>query len=359
MGRARAPLVWGLVAALCAPCAALAETRVELRTAGSVDAAAALEPVLRELLGRLGVSLEATAVDRIDLPVIMTPVPTAPPAVARVWIDLGAPDAAVVHVVDGSWTRLLIRRVPVVDVLDEIEREEIGHILEAAVEALLAGEVVGEPWQAGPAAAPPVSPPPAAKAPAPRAPRPTPPATPRPWRLDLGARYEAQGFATGDLLHGPGVHATLRLGRERLHVTATLSTSIVLPLTLRTPELSIDLVGADVRLVAGLGIDLGRSLRLLVGLGPGLDLVHDTPHTRDARSVSAESPRWTALAMGRTTAALALSLTRRLGVWVAAGVDLDATDLRFTVRSATGARAALDPPRARPTVLLGLDLLDP
>lgn len=340
----------GLAAvAIPSPARADERGRVELKTAGTEEVARSLEPVVRELLARLGVTLEIARIESVDVGSVMTPAAGAP-AVARIWIDLRG-ETVVVHVVDGSWTRLLTRRVPVTGAFDEVEREEIAHILEAAVEALLAGEEIGELWHPEPAPAPePPSPPLQVAAPTRARPRPA-----------LDARYEVRLFDRDELLHGPALASRIEWPCcGPLLLSSGASLGAILPASLVTPEVSIDLAGLAFRLAWAAGVGLSRGTSLALELGGGVDLLHDTPRAPTAGAVTADPAQWTVLAMARAAIRFAVRLAGPVEAAVLAGLDVDLTDLRFVVRSDGGTRAVLDPPRAQPFAALGVGVaIDP
>src|SRR5436189_68309 len=64
-------------------------------------------------------------------------------AFARVWIDARDPARTTLYLADGAWERVLVRTVATPQALDEVAREEIGHIVQDAVAALRAGLHIG------------------------------------------------------------------------------------------------------------------------------------------------------------------------------------------------------------------------
>lgn len=121
----------------------------------------ALESVLRELLGRLPVRVTYGRAASVDPRDVVTPHAGARPLVARVWVDAaaggdggtgtapeppGAPrrvPRATIYIVDGAWERVLVRHVERGGAADEVAREKLAHIVEASVDALLAGATIG------------------------------------------------------------------------------------------------------------------------------------------------------------------------------------------------------------------------
>ncbi|WP_205633784.1 hypothetical protein [Labilithrix luteola] len=112
---------------------------VELTIAGRTDPK--LEASLAELLRHAGFSPRFAHVARPS-PKSVT---TSPYLVAVVSLDLTRVDSIELVIVDARHATVLTRGVPTADCLDEIAREEIGHIVLFAVEAIRRGETVGTP----------------------------------------------------------------------------------------------------------------------------------------------------------------------------------------------------------------------
>src|SRR5258706_2465951 len=103
----------------------------------------ALETVLSELVARLQVSVCFSTIASVDARQIMSERSEDPPSVARVWIDMREAGRVTLYLTGDRADRLLVRHVPLVTRIDEVAREEIAHIVEATVDALLVGGRIG------------------------------------------------------------------------------------------------------------------------------------------------------------------------------------------------------------------------
>jgi hypothetical protein len=123
-----------------------AEAEVWIR--GETSATARVRETVDELLGRNGVAVVWRS-EGAFRPEALFEVPapraeadgaaaTVRPA-ARIWIDVGAEVEARLYLGDGAARRFVIRRLALPRGLDEVGREEIGHIVEAAVVTLVSG----------------------------------------------------------------------------------------------------------------------------------------------------------------------------------------------------------------------------
>lgn len=130
------------MAAAQAPCDGRPARTVDLTVARHADATA-LEAVVTDLLGELGVPVCVGPRRRVARRAIVNPRPAAATRLARVWIHrVGG--IAEVWIVDGPWERVLTRRVELRRRrFDAVAREEIGQIVYSAAEALLAGLRIG------------------------------------------------------------------------------------------------------------------------------------------------------------------------------------------------------------------------
>ena len=193
--------------------------RVHVRIALSVHQQAAerdaLLRVLPELMQRLAVELVVDPAT--DAQLLRN---DGSPYLATCLVDLRAADEAVLYVHDPARDRILERRVARTKGGEELVREELGHMLLAAVEALLAGATVGAPSaevHVPEAQAPPPMPPPEAPPPQTReTTEPEPPADdPAPvshgWAVRTALLYEvaALGDAPG-VSHGPELALAIR-----------------------------------------------------------------------------------------------------------------------------------------------------
>jgi hypothetical protein len=175
---------------------------------GPVEDAQALSESLRELLHRLGLELELTAVDQFAPTEPWPAVPSE--VVVRVWIDARQPDAALITLSDRRSGRTgLTRLVP--------RRGSRGLLLEetALVVHAETESVLSEPVQA--AAVPSAVPSAVARRPEPSAApaHETAPSGPMPWKVDAMTFAEGQAFvADSGLVFGAGAGARVHVGRS-------------------------------------------------------------------------------------------------------------------------------------------------
>jgi hypothetical protein len=120
-----------------------AEAEVWLR--GEPSSVERVRETVGELLRRNGVAVSWRAdgafrpEQLFEAPAATSGEASAGRPVARVWIDIGAKVEAKMFLGDGSSRRFVIRRLTLPRGLDEVAREEIGHIVEAAVLTLVSG----------------------------------------------------------------------------------------------------------------------------------------------------------------------------------------------------------------------------
>jgi hypothetical protein len=261
------------------------------------------------------------------------------PWFARVWIELSEKGAARLYLEHGASDRLLMRDVPGSPDNPELVREELGHILQAAVEGLKAGEEIGEPRERALQQVPTQQPRPVA----PLAPPPAAPAKPRPRaRLRYGASYELRWLGDGARLEdGPGasVALTTRTGAElsgyyrrpvRVEGEAVSARFEVISLRALATWQALD----DFRLAAGLGGDFVR-VTPLAGAGQSFDVA---------------APRWRRIAVGRVQATYGYRASSWLELQLSAGADVDASGTRYVVEQSAGDVTVLHPSPLRPFV---------
>jgi len=325
------------------------ERGVRLVVAGEAREAEALELLVRDLLARHGATVDARSADAVDPVVVIERPAHFEPALARVWIDLRPDDHAMVFLVDGAWERVLVRRVPRDPAHGEVCREDIGHILETAIEAMLAGAKIGvERAVLAPPPRPVVRPRPRRRA---RVVSPPPP----PRRSDVfrvGLASETMLFSSEvPVTEAVGVTASLEAplgaGARAPRAGGWLTIAYRFPLRTTALPLGVRLQGLELRLLGRAAWPLGRALRVEVALGPGLDLVDVTPiANRPDASLTAPSTEASFSIRG----AVGARLWNVLGILVAADADLGRHDYTFVEG---GQRfVALSPFAVRPALLL-------
>ncbi|RYZ08415.1 MAG: hypothetical protein EOO73_08170 [Myxococcales bacterium] len=327
------------------PASALADERSStllLSVAASAEESARLEAVTRELLEPLHVLLEVKRVSRVDLAELRRA--SAQAYFARVWIALAESGSARLYLEHGESDRVLVRDVPGDPNNPELVREELGHILQAAVEGLKAGEEVGEPRQEALKQVAPEAPSVAAPREAPQAP----PAGPkRRVRWRVGLRYEARWLGGGARFEdGPGVVFGLAapLGFE-------VGGYYRRPFRLEQEPVGARFETLSLRALATL--EVCCAIRLAAGVGA--DLVRVEPIAAAQQSVELADARWRRLAFGRLQATYGHEW-RRLELQVSAGADLDLSGTSYVFQRAAGDVTVLEPLFLRPFLSLGASL---
>jgi hypothetical protein len=316
-----------------------------LVTAGDPDEARRLEAVVRDLLQRLDVPLETASVGVIDPKTIINRAAGFEPAFARAWVDLSAEDHAVLYIADQTWERVLIRRVRRRTGHEEVSREEIGQIIEVALEALLAGGKIGverstlQPPEPRPVVvhAKPV-PPPERKTP-----------------LSLGVGiYEQAGFLVSNEVLGTtalGVSGSVEsTAREHLGVWLTLDYRF--PVQTRAEALGVRLHGLEARVVVRVAAWSSRSWSIDLGFGPGLDVMYVTTIANRPGNVKLAPPTTDPSFLMR--AAFGVRFRSTLGLYVT--TDFDVTGRSYVFDLDGRSEVALDATRIRVALLLEVTL---
>jgi hypothetical protein len=315
-----------------------------LTVAAPAEESARLVTVARELLQPLDVQVELRRVPHIDVAELRRP--SAQSYFARVWIALSPTGSARLYLEHGASDRLLVRDVPGNASNPELLREELGHILQAAVEGLKAGEEVGEPRQEVLQQVAPEQPRFSVGAREPPAPPPIAPE--RRSRLRAGLRYEARWLGDGARFEdGPGVAVAWAapLGAE-------------LGVYYRRPlRVEVEPVGARLETFSAralVSLEVSRGLRL--GAGLGADFVRVTPIDGREQSSELTEPGSRQLALGRLQATYGHRVARWLELELSAGADLDPSGTRYVFERDAGDLTVLAPSPLRPFLSLGASL---
>jgi hypothetical protein len=221
--------------------------------------------VLSELLDRLQVTTRFSTVPDLETEEMWTH-PGAPSAIARAWIDLRERGQVTLYLTGDKQDRVLVRQVPLVLDLDEVAREEIAHIVEAAVDELLLGGQIGVEKKHDADLPPKVVLPP---------PLPEPPL-----RLDIGFGYVAQGWDEKRApLHGPAGFVSLVKKSGPWRPGAWLSAELRFEKTvqMQPDPVSMTLNQSTVRLLFTVDRSLSNRWMVRGGIGGGLDWIHVVP----------------------------------------------------------------------------------
>jgi|GEM_PF-2959650 len=327
-----------------------------LTVAASAVEAEQTAAVARELLQRLAMQVELRRVERVDVRELRQPLTRGPAYFARVWIAFGKTGKARLYLEHAARDRVLVRDVANDAHNPELVREELGHILQTAIEGLKAGEEVGAPRgealqqvDAEEAATAPTAPP---AAPATVE---TPPRGPKPRRphLRFGPRYELVWLGdSGHFEDGPG--AVLGVpwpGAPRLGVE--------LGGFFRRPiKVDATLVGARLQ---GLAFDAlvsfdawqGARARLRLAAGVEANFVRVSPFATAEQDLELAKSRWLEMALGRVALTYAHDVDNFMAVELTLGAELDPNGTRYVVQRQAGAVDVLAPWPVRPLLSLG------
>jgi hypothetical protein len=328
-----------------------ARERVAIGVAADSSNFERVSQVLKELLGRLGVTPEIRAVTKVDPVEVVTP-PAAPdPALARVFIDANQKDAAIVYIVDTRWERILVRRVPLPAGLDEVVREEIGHIDESSVEALRAGGQIGVLREEASKTLGVL--PEAEKTPAPKqraspvasvARAPAPKQRERGLTLELGVGWEASLWTSDQLRHGP--LARVGLGSEL--VGGALHAQYRLPLSKDAEPIGLRQESGALRALAFLRPRLAADLRVHVELGAGLDVERVEPRITEDGATSVSDAKTRAAFVGRVGAGLEVLAFGESWLSGIFALEIDPSPDDYAIRRGARTETVAEPLYVRP-----------
>jgi hypothetical protein len=326
---------------------------VLLTVAAHQEQASELEAVAQELLERLGLQIELRRVQRVQLTELRKPATHGSPYVARVWIAL-ARGRARLYLEHTARDRLLVREIKSEAHNPELLREELGHILQTALEGLIAGEEIGAPRGEALAEVEPETEPPTRSSGErpPRPPEPVGEANPPARRFRFGPRYEAVFLGDrGKLVDGPGAALGLAL-------PAAPRFGLELAGTYRRPiRVERDQIGARLHSFGAalyLTFEPWQSARstLRLALGGGADVVKVSPFSTTT-TVELTPSAWRRLAIARAACAYTRQVSSFLHLELLAGFELDASGTRYVLSTPSGERDVLGPWAVRPFLSLG------
>lgn len=308
-----------------------------------------LVAVLTELLDRLQVTTHFATVPDLETEEMWIPHPGSPAAVARAWIDMREPKLVTLYLTGDQQDRVLVRQVPLVTKLDEVAREEIAHIVEAAVDELLLGGQIGVEKKHAPEL------PPSAKLP--------PPLPEPPLRLDIGFGYAVQAWETSrPPLHGPALFASLSKKAGPWRPGVWVTGELRFPDEKKSQFVNLTLNQGAIRLLFTADRTVSARWIARAGVGGGVDRIHIEPTavTESGYVVATESARtlWAPVLRGLAVARYAF--TSKSELFFGASVDIDLQDTRYLIRRESSApvtssnSSVLDPWRFRPMALIGI-----
>jgi hypothetical protein len=302
----------------------------------------ALVAVLTELLDRLQVTTHFSTVSDLETEEMWNH-PGATPAVARAWIDLRERGQVTLYLTGDQQDRVLVRQVPLVQsVLDEVAREEIAHIVEAAVDELLLGGQIGVEKKPANEQAPIVSLPP---------PLPEPPL-----KLDLGFGYAAQVWDARPPLHGPAAYLSLTKKGGPWQPGGWLSVELRFAQDIGGEPISMTLRTGAVRLLFVTDYSLSNRWKLRGGIGGGFDWI-DTAPSAEGGVALVNSTK--IVPMLRALGFVRYAMASKSEMFFGLGADLDVQDTHFDKQTVaadgtTTTQTVFDPWMVRPTALFGI-----
>jgi hypothetical protein len=319
---------------------------VEIKMVAPNENWPALQAVLSELLSRQQVTVRFASIASVDAHQILNEHSNDPPAVARVWIDLRDPNRVTLYLTGAREDRVLVRHVPLVTRLDEVAREEIAHIVEATVEALLVGgriDIVADETYRKTVKAEPTVPPPSERAPTGVA-------------LDLAIAYEAQGWsASTPLLHSAALFLGVEARSGSLRPGAWISGEYRFPTTIEGPLVSARLDQGAFRAVATLDWAAAKRWLLGLGIGGGIDLVRVSPSANAGANVDPAPAYFATLPMLRAMGVGRYAFTPRTELFAGIAVDYDLLGTRYLLHQDSRADTPVFQPwRVRPMALIGV-----
>lgn len=327
---------------------------VHVRIAAADEERVQLERVLLELMQRLSVELEVTDAG--------VRAPAGAAYVARAFIDLRDSSEAALYVHDPARDRVLERRVTRTQGGQELLREELGHMVLAAVEALLAGADVGAPSAEVPEAAAHVVPAPS-PTPAPiNVPPPsvqdgepdTEKSTPA-WSVRGAILYEIQGLGHGPgVAHGPVIAADIGLPWS-WPLGLMLSAQYRFPFEIEPDPVGMRTQTFALRALPVAQLPLSAVSALRFGLGAGADVTRIEPE-RSGDRFETSARRTLVLAVGRALAGVDLRLSPVLSLRAAVAADIDLDRARYVLESDGRESTITEPWRVRPALWLGAAL---
>jgi hypothetical protein len=276
------------------------------------------------------------------------------PEVGRIWIDMRAADGEVrLFIADARAERILVRSIGIEgrDSIDEIARETVGNIVDATVEALLAGIPIGRPRaeiEAELGLSPPEPPPVEEEEPIEM------PAVAPAIAVAVEAGYRAALWVADEApLHGPGVGIEIASG-QKLRFGVRFDAWLVLPTAYETDLAGVSIAGGDFRLQGLAALSPADVLSVGLSLGVAAGVLSATPRTGGLNSLVVSD----SFAFGtyRVTGGFELRVVPVESMWIrlAVTIDVDLVDTRFVVRAAETTSAALDPSRFWPALELAV-----
>lgn len=348
-----------LLALACVTKPALAQggrdSTIQLTVAAAPSDAEALGAVARELLERLAMQVELRRVERIDLRELRQPLRDQP-YFARVWVAFSKSGKARLYLEHAARDRVLVRDVTDDAHNPELLREELGHILQTAVEGLKAGEEIGAPRDealkqvdAEEAATTPKAKPAAVAL----APPKTADSPKKPRNLRFGPRYEGVWLGDGPSFEdGPGAVLGALLPGSRVW-GLELGAYFRRPLKVESTPVGARLQSLALNALLTFEAWRGERARLRLGAGIEADLVRVSPYASEGQDVTLAPTAWSKLALGRLAITYAHDVSSFMDLELTLGAVLDPNGSRYVLQRSAGAHDVFSPWPVRPLLSLG------
>jgi hypothetical protein len=321
------------------------QQRVLLIIAAERDEAEQLAQVAGELLGRLSVTVQVSRAASVDVTDIARLSPSDRDYLARIYVDLRAPDQAILWFVDSRRDRVLLRKLARAPDTEELTREELGHIIETSTEGVLSGAEIGRPRAE-------VIPMPQTKR---RGAVPSRASTSEPASWQIALLYEVQGFATAaHIVHGPEASFFLPLPTHTPALGMWVTGQYRLPVTVEQTSVGADLEGGAFRALLTLDAPLHSRVKLRGAAGAGADIVHVAPHSAQAAGVSLAEDSTLSFFVIRAAFGIELRLSAWICLWSRFAADVDFTGTRYVFERNSGDVVVLEPWPIRPAIAVGI-----
>ena len=256
------------------------------------------------------------------------------------WIDLREPSRVTLYLAGNKADRLLVRHVPLVDRIDEVAREEIAHIVEATVDALLIGGRLGVVTDES----------------AGRRQRLHVPERPKGVSLDVGLGYATQMWSSSSqpFLHGPAIFVGMAGRAGTVRPGVWMSGELRFPTTIEGDPISTRLDQGAVRALGTADWAVSRRWVLRAGLGGGVDWVHIAPESKDGAKVDLQAPHFATVPMLRLLLSARYLFTSKSELFAGVAGDFDCFNTRYLVQRESGDDVIFHPWRLRPMAVLGI-----
>jgi hypothetical protein len=331
------------------PAGAEPSERAEITVVAGAGCAPRLRDVIADQLADLTSQLLWACRDRLDPEDLFRHPPPPGGNLLRVWIDLRA--GAEARLTLERADRFVVRRIALVNGLDELGREQIGQIVRFAALAVRAGEgdtltrtearAAVADWPVPPRPLMPAAVRSEVAAPAPRA------------AVAIAATWSAVAFSREiPLVHELALAAAARPAGSRL--AGWLEAGYQLPARYQAVPIGVDLSAAALRVGLAVGPREMRFMSFGISGGIGVQRTWFTPLAAAASvEPAAADAFWSASA--RLALGIAFRATARLTFGARLTCDFAAADVHYDLRDAGGtAHRVLTPFRVTPGLGLGL-----